>query len=154
MRGRDVRRLAPSGPTLGPGHVGPESLSQPPPCRIRGRDERRREGEAPGRSLALEAAAAAPVTDEMPDLVQRHEVAHLPADGRDANLEASLARTVTVPDGDHNRPPTTVDARDLVRKTEVVDVTVEGGRLHGSSLDARWKVTVACLCSTDVVRVS
>ncbi len=62
--------------------------------------------------------------------MQGDEVAHLAAHGRDADLEPALAAPVAVPDADHDRPAATVDATDPVPGAEVVDVEVEGSRVH------------------------
>jgi CRP/FNR family cyclic AMP-dependent transcriptional regulator len=74
------------------------------------------------------------VTDEVSDLVQRDEVAHLTSDGRDPDLEASRTAPVWMPDDDHDGPSTPVDAADSMRDAEVVDVAVEGPGLHRASL--------------------
>ncbi len=62
--------------------------------------------------------------------MQGDEIAHLAAHGRDADLEPALAAPVAVPDADHDRPAATVDATDPVPGAEVVDVEVEGSRMH------------------------
>ncbi len=96
--------------------------------------------------FAVETAAAASRPDEMPDLVQGDEVADLAADRRDADLEPSLATTVAVPHPDHNRTPPPVDPRDPVGGAEVVDVAVEGPRLHAPSVEITLEVTRPARC--------
>jgi CRP/FNR family cyclic AMP-dependent transcriptional regulator len=140
LRGRNMGRLTPVCPTLGPDHVGPKALPHPPTRRVGGRDESRCQREPPGRRLALEPAAAAAVTDEVPDLMKRNEVAHLPPDRRDPDLEAPLAASVTVANGDHDGPSASVDPADFVSGAEVVDVAVEGPGLHRASLDVAREV--------------
>ena len=66
----------------------------------------------------------------MADLVQGDEVAHLAPHRRHADLEPTLGATVAMPDPDHDRPPAAVDAPDPVPDAEVVDVAVEGSRVH------------------------
>ena len=66
----------------------------------------------------------------MPDLVQCDEVAHLAANGRDADLEPPLTAAVAMPHGDHDRATTPVDPSDPVRGAEIVDVPIEGSWLH------------------------
>ena len=138
----NVRRLTPACPPFGPDHVGPKPLPHSP-ARCVGRcDQGGRERKPPRCCLALEAAAATAVTDEVPDLVQRDEVAHLPTDGGDSDLEASLAAAVTMPNGDHDGASASVDPADSVRGTEVVDVAVEGLGLHRASVVGPREVTV------------
>jgi hypothetical protein len=69
--------------------------------------------------------------------VQRHEVAHLPAHRRDADLESPLRAPVAVPDADDDGPATTRCAPDPVAGTEVVDVEVERARVHGTDRSDR-----------------
>jgi len=148
-------RLTPACPTFGPDHVGPKSRSHPPTRCISGGDERRRKRKAPRSRLALEATAASPAPYEVPDLVQRDEVAHLAANGRDPDLETtSLATTVTMPDGDHDGPPPPVDPADPVRGAEVVDMAVQGPGLHRASVVAGREVAVTSAASAVVRRVS
>ena len=66
----------------------------------------------------------------MPDLVQGDEVRHLATHGRDADLEPALGAAVSVTNADHDRPPAPVDTADSVVCAEVVDVAVEGSRMH------------------------
>ena len=128
-------RLASTCPALGPDHVGPKSLPHPPTRCMGRRDERRRECEPPRCRLALEPATAAAVADEMTDLVERDEVAHLTPDGRDPDLEASLAAPVSMPDGDDDGTSASVDPADSVSGAEVIDVAVEGPGLHRASVE-------------------
>jgi hypothetical protein len=123
-------RTPPPGPELRPRHVGPQPLADAAARAVGGRDERLGERKPPRRLLALEAAPAAAGADEVPDLVQGDEVAHLAPDGRDADLEPPLGAPVTVPDADHDRATPPVDAPDPVPGAEVVHVEVEGSRLH------------------------
>lgn len=132
---RNMGWLAPVCPTLGPDHVRPKALPHSPTCCFRRGDERCGKRKPPGCSLALESAAAAAVTDKVPDLMQRDEVAHLTPDGRDPDLEASLAAPVPMPNGDHDGPSAPIDPADSVSGAEVVDVTVEGSRLHRASVE-------------------
>jgi hypothetical protein len=134
--------LTPVCPTLGPGHVRPKALPHSPTCCFRRGDERCGKRKPPGCSLALEPAAAATVADEMPDLVERDEVAHLTPDGRDPDLEASLAAPVAMPDRDHDGASTSIHPSDSVGRAEVVDVAVEGQGLHPVSVVFAWEVTV------------
>jgi len=85
------------------------------------------------------------VADEMPDLVQSDEVADLPSDGWDPDLEASLAAPVAMPHDDHDRPSAPVDAVDAVPGAEVVDVTVERFWAHRARLVAALEVAVTTL---------
>ena len=71
-----------------------------------------------------------PCPDEMPDLVQRDEVAHLAAHGRHADLEPALGAAVAVAHADHDGRPAAGDAPDPVPRAQVVDVEVEGSRMH------------------------
>ncbi len=154
VRRWNVRWLPPAGPSLRPDHVGPQPLSHPPTRCVRGGDERRRERKPPRSRLALEATAASPVTDEVPDLVQRDEVAHLATNRRDPDLEASLATAVAMPNGGHDGPSTPVDAVDRVCRAEVVDVVVEGLGLHRPSVVVGREVALTRPASADVRRVS
>ncbi len=115
---------------LRPRHVRSQPLADPAARAVGRRDERLGQRESPRGLLALEAAPAAAGTDEVPDLVQGHEVTHLAAHGRDADLEPSLAAPVAVPDADHDRPAATVDATDPVPGAQVVDVKVECPGMH------------------------
>ncbi len=94
------------------------------------------------------------MADEMPDLVQRDEVAHLPSHRRDPDLEASLAAAVTMPDGDHDSSSPPVDSPDPVRRAQVVDVAVEGLGLHRASVVAGREVAVTHAVGAGVARVS
>lgn len=62
--------------------------------------------------------------------MQRDEVAHLPSHRRDANLEPALGAAVTVPHPDHDRAAAAGNPPDPVAGAQVVDVQVEGPRLH------------------------
>ena len=128
------RRLTPSRPELGPGHVRPQPLSDPSAGGVGRGDERRRQGEPPRSLFALEAASAAAGSDEVADLVERDEVAHLAADGRDADLESALATAVTVANAYHDGAAAATDTPDAVDRAQVVDVEVEGLRLHRASV--------------------
>ena len=126
------RRLARSSR---PRHVRPQPLSDPTAGRV-GRARR-----APAASAKRHAAASLssrrplrPAPDEVTDLVQRHEVAHLAANGRNADLEPSLARAVAMANADDDGPATTADPTDAVRRAEVVDVMVERQRPHRASV--------------------
>lgn len=66
----------------------------------------------------------------MPDLVQGDEVAHLAPNGWHADLEPALRAAVPVPHADHDGAATTGDAPDPVPGAEIVDVEIEGPRLH------------------------
>ena len=66
----------------------------------------------------------------MPDLVEGDEVADLAANGWNADLEPSLTSAVAMPHGDHDRASAPVDPSDPVSGAEIVDVPVEGPRLH------------------------
>ena len=124
-------RWTPSpGPKLRPGHIRPQPLADPATGAVGRRDERFGERKSPRGLLAFEAAPAASGTDEVPDLVQGDEVAHLAADGRDADLEPALRAAVAVPHADHDGAAAAVNAPDPVAGTEVVDVQVEGPRVH------------------------
>ena len=74
-----------------------------------------------------------PCPDEVADLVQCHEVAHLAADGRHADLEPALGAAVAVAHSDHDRATAPDDPPDPVARAEVVDVEVERSRLHPRS---------------------
>lgn len=82
------------------------------------------------------------MADQVPDLVERDEVAHLAAHGRDPDLEPSLATAVTVSHGDHDGTSAPIDAVDRVRSAEIVDVTVEGLGLHQASVVVGREVAV------------
>jgi len=97
-------------------------------------DERRRQGEPPRSLFAFEAASAAAGSDEVPDLMERDEVAHLATDGRDADLESALATAVAVANADHDGPASATDTPDAVDRAQVVDVEVECLRLHRASV--------------------
>ncbi len=146
VRRGNVRWSTPSRPVLGPRHVRPESLPDPPACRVCGRDDRGLESEAPRGRFALEAAAAAARPDEMPDLVKGDEVAHLAANRWDADLEPSLATAVAMPHADHDRTPPPVDPRDPVGDAEVVDMAIEGPRLHPPSVETTLEVIRPARC--------
>lgn len=62
--------------------------------------------------------------------MERDEVAHLTADGWDADLEPALAAPVAMPGADHDRAASPGDAADAVGRAQVVDVKVEGSRVH------------------------
>jgi hypothetical protein len=94
------------------------------------------------------------VTDKVPDLMERYEVTHLTPDGRDPDLEASLAAPVSMPDGDHDGPSASVDPADSVGDAEVIDVAVEGPWLHQASLDGAWEVAVTRPGDADIGPVS
>ena len=130
----NVWRLSSVRPSLRPGHVRPQPFPDPPAGRVSRRDERRGESKTPCCRFPLETPAAAPAPDQMADLVQRDEVAHLPTNGRDTNLESSLAAAVPVADADHDGAPSPRDTADAVRGAEVVDVAVEGEVLHRASV--------------------
>jgi len=143
MSRRNMRGPASACPTLCPDHVRTQALPEPAARRIARCHERRREREPPRGRLAFEASAATPVPDQVTDLVQRDEIAHLAPDGRDTDLEPSLAAAVTVPYGDHDSPTAPADAVDPVATTEIVDVTVERAKLHRASVVSAWEVGVA-----------
>ena len=131
---RNERRLTPSSPELRPGHVRPQALSDPTARGVRWGDERSRQGEPPRSLFAFEAASAAAGSDEVADLVQRDEVAHLATDGRHADLEPALATAVTMANADHDGAASAIDTPDSVDRAQVVDVEVEGLRLHPASV--------------------
>ena len=149
-----MRWLPSTCPSFGPDHVRPESLSHPPPRGIRGGHERRCKGEPPRCRLALESTPAPAVADEVPDLVQCDEVADLPSDGWDPDLEASLAAPVAMPHGDHDGPSSPVDAGDAVLDAEVVDVTVERFGPHRASVVGAMEVTVTQSGGANFLRLS
>ena len=66
----------------------------------------------------------------MADLVERHEVAHLAADGRYPDLEPALGPAVAMAHLDHDRATTADDPPDPVARAQVVDVEVESSRVH------------------------
>lgn len=66
----------------------------------------------------------------MPDLVQGDEVGDLPPHRRHPDLEPALGATVAMTDPDHDRAAAAVDAPDPVEGAEVVDMAVEGSRMH------------------------
>jgi len=127
-------RLTASRPELCPGDVRPQPLPDPTPGGVRRGDESRRKGESPGGLFALEPASAAAGSDEVADLVEGDEVAHLAADGRDADLEPTLAPAVAMANADHDRPTSAVDPPDTMGRAQVIDVEVECPRLHFSSV--------------------
>ena len=88
------------------------------------------EREPPRRFLALEPAAAASLAHEVADLVQRHEVAHLAPHRRHPDLEPALGTAVAVAHPDHDGAAPAGDPPDPVPSTQVVDMEVEGSRLH------------------------
>lgn len=138
----NVGRPASTRPALGPDHVRAQALAQPPAGCVGRGDNGGRDGKPPRRRLALEATAAAPLPDEMPYLVECDEVAHLPADGRDPDLEPAFAAAVAMPHGDHDGPSAPVDPADSVRSAEIVDVTVESLGLHQASVVVGREVAV------------
>ena len=88
------------------------------------------EGEPPRRSLTLEPAPAPSLPDKVADLVERDEVTHLPAHGRHPDLEAALGAPVAVAHPDHDGAAAAGDAPDPVPGAQVVDVEIEGSRMH------------------------
>ena len=76
----------------------------------------------------------------MSDLVERDEVADLAANGRHTNLESPLTAAVAVPHTDHDRAPTPFDTCDPVCVAEIVDVAIEGPRLHPTSVETTLEV--------------
>ncbi len=66
--------------------------------------------------------------------MKRDEVAHLAADGRDADLEPALATAVAVTNADHDGSAAATDTPDAVDRAQVIDMEVECLRLHRASV--------------------
>jgi hypothetical protein len=73
--------------------------------------------------------------------MERDEVAHLAADGWDADLESTLATAVAVAHADHDGATSAHNPPDPVSCAEVVDVKVEGLRSHRASVLSAVAVT-------------
>ena len=123
-----IRRHATARPQFRPADVRAQPPADPPPGRVGRLDERDLESEVPGSGLLLEPAARAAVADEVADLVQCDEVAHLTAHVWTVDLESPLDAAVAMLDADDNGPTAAaVGPADAVALAEVGDVTVEVG---------------------------
>ena len=120
--------------TLRPRRIRPQPFSDPASGGVGRYDEGLRQREPPGGLLGFEAATAAAGSDEVADLVQGDEVAHLPPDGRHADLEAALGAAVAMLDADDDGTAAPWETPDAVRGAEIVDVEVERPGLHGASV--------------------
>lgn len=69
------------------------------------------------------------------------EVAHLAADGRDADLESALCAAVAVPNANDDGAASTPDTSDAMLRAQVIDVEVEGLGLHRASVVRAVEVT-------------
>ena len=138
------RWLTPPRAELCPGHVRPQALSDPAAGGVGRGDERRRQGEPPCGLFALETPSAATRSDEVADLMERDEVAHLAADRRDADLESALATPVAVSNADHDSAASTPDTPDAVNRAQVVDVEIERLGLHRASVVRAEEVRRVC----------
>ena len=121
--------------SLGPDHIRPQPLPNPPARGVSRGDDCSRKSEPPRCGFTLESTSAATRADEMTYLMEGDEVAHLAADGGNTDLEPALATTVAMTDADHDGAAAAVDAADPVRRAEVADVAVEGLRLHRASVE-------------------
>ena len=128
-------------PELRPRDIGPQSLPDPAAGRIGRGDERLAERESPRRGLSFEAASAAAVSDEVADLVERDEVAHLATNRCHADLEPPLGPAVTVRYPDDHGTALTRDTGDAVSCAEIVDVQVERPGSHRASVVRAVAVT-------------
>ena len=135
------RRVTPPGTELRPGHVRPQPRSDPVAGGDGRGDERLLEGKSPRGPFALEAAPAASYPDEVTDLVEGDEVTHLAANGRDADLESPLRAAVAVSNANDDGAASTPGTSDAVLRAQVVDVEIEGLRLHRASVMRAAEVT-------------